>query len=162
MKDLIKSRSANPPVERGSRHDPLDWLRSEVDRLFDDVGHPTRRLFDWSSFSASAFPPVDVAEKDGKYRVTAEVAGFDPDSITVSCLDDALIIKGAVDEASESEDDGLIVSERHRGSFERRIPFPGPIDPDKIKAKFKNGALRITVPKAIDAREQVVAVEIEK
>lgn len=162
MNDLIKSRSARPPAVRGSMRDPLGWLRSEVDRLFDDVGHPTRRLFDWPALSATAFPPIDVSEKDGKYRVTAEVAGYDPNSIVVSIDDDVLVIKGEVDEASESEDDGLIVSERHRGSFERRIPFPGPVDPEKIKAKFKNGALRITAPKASGAPQQTISVEIEK
>ena len=56
-------------------------------------------------------------------------------------------ISGEKKEEREENERGYRLSERSYGAFERLVELPGDADPDKIDAKFKNGVLKITLPK---------------
>jgi len=61
---------------------------------------------------------------------------------------DSLTIKGEKNEEKEDRTHGYYRVERHYGSFQRTIPFPCEIDPEKVDATFKNGVLTVTLPKS--------------
>lgn len=157
-KDVVTAR----PAASGKLADPINWLRREVERVFDDLIPRSERLFD---FGAGArlpkFPLVEIKDKGDEYRINADVPGFQPDRISVSVADGVLVISGEVDETSRSDEDGLVVEERHRGAFERRIPLPGATAGDGIKARLKHGVLKVTVPKAKAPAARSVPVEAD-
>lgn len=143
--------------------EPISWLRRELDRVFDDFVRVPDRLFDFgaSGFLSPNFPLVEVKDRNGEYKISADVPGFEADQISVSVSDGVLIITGEADESRKSEEDGLIVQERHCGSFERRIALPGAVAGDGLKAKLKHGVLKVSVPKAKTPSATPITVEAD-
>lgn len=155
-KDLATTKPASP----GPLAEPINWLRKEVDRVFDDLVPQSGRLFDFGpGLRLPRFPLVEVKDNGDEYKVSADVPGFKPDQISVTMTDGVLVISGAVDETSKSDEGGLVVEERHRGSFERRIALPGATAGDGVKAKLKHGVLKVSVPKAKASSGKAVPVE---
>jgi HSP20 family protein len=161
---------SKPPVERAEAASlvpkgwrPLEGLRKEVDRLFQDFDPgfwrtPMRHsIFDIEPFwrrelSWGAVPPVDVVENDRAYEITAELPGLDEKDIAVKYGDGTVTIKGEKKEETEEKKQDFYLSERHFGSFERSFRVPESVDADKIEAKFKNGVLTLVLPKKPEAQ----------
>ena len=98
------------------------------------------------------YPDVDVKETDTAVIVSCDLPGMEKEKIDVSFKNGSLIIsgeRGAVKE--ESKGTGWYVQERSFGSFERAIPIATDIKENEITADYKNGVLRITLPKAESA-----------
>lgn len=140
---------------------PLEKLRHQVDRLFDEFGHGLhlpfgRRSMDVEPFwrrelMGHAMPSVDIAEKSKTFEITAELPGMEEKDIEISLTNGNLVIKGEKKEESEEKDKDYYLSERHYGSFERIFNLPKGVDVDKIDARFRNGVLTITLPKRPEA-----------
>jgi HSP20 family protein len=153
---------------------PLETLRREVDRLFEDFGRdlwrsPLRRsIFDvepfWRrEFTWGAAPAVDIVEKDNAYEVTAELPGLDEKNIEVKLTDGSLSIRGEKKEEKEEKKKDYYLSERRYGSFERRFQVPAGVDTSKIDANFKKGLLTVTLPKTPEAQaaEKKIAIKTD-
>ena len=95
----------------------------------------------------AAVPALEMCETDKSYKITAEIAGVDPQDLEVTFEDGLLRIAGEKKEEREENERGYRLSERSYGAFERLIELPSKADPNKIDAKFKNGVLRISVAK---------------
>jgi HSP20 family protein len=152
---------------------PIESLRRDFDRLFEDFGDlwrsPIRQaLFAphsiWSRELAwPATPAVDVAEKDKAYEITAELPGLDEKNVEVKVANGMLSIKGEKKEEKEEKKRDYYLSERRYGAFERRFQIPEGVDSDKIDATFKKGVLTVTLPKSATAQaaEKKIAVKSE-
>jgi HSP20 family protein len=151
---------------------PLESLRREVDRLFEDFGadfwrHPFRRAaFDVEPFwrrelTWGAAPAVDIVEKDKAYEVTAELPGLDEKNIEVKLANGGLMIKGEKQEEKEEKKKDYYLHERHFGAFERCFRIPEGVDTDKIEASFKKGVLTVTLPKKPEAQKPEKKIEIK-
>jgi HSP20 family protein len=162
--DLIpwKKNDENALATRRRELDPFAQFRREVDQMFNGaLGNWTgpmnlldRRLGSW-------MPQIDVRETKKEIRVTAELPGMEEKDLEVSFLDGALTIKGEKSEEHEEEKGDVHRSERQYGMFERTIPLPAEVDADKVKATFKKGVLKITLPKTRDAQSNRRLVPIE-
>lgn len=140
--------------------EPLARLRSEVDRLFDDLPArwPTVRF---AVPSAMLVPAVEMTETKAAYRLNVEVPGMDATDIEMHVQDGAILISGEKKDRREEDEKGYSYSERSYGAFERRIELPPSADPKAIKAKVRNGVLEITVPKSAESASQRKRIEIE-
>ena len=138
------------PAEREG--DPFSYLRQQVNRVFDDFwGAPSlARGETWSGFA----PQVDVTETDKDVKVCAEIPGVEAKDIDVSVEDGTLRIRGEKKYEREENEKGQYRMERCYGSFERAIPLPVEVDEAKAKAEFKNGVLRLTLPKRPGAQSR--------
>jgi HSP20 family protein len=114
---------------------PLEGLRQEINRLFDDSGIGTWRspfgssLFDIEPFrrAKSAFtgmPAVDLTETEQAFKVAAELPGMDEKNIEVKVANAMLTIKGEKQEEKEEGKQDYYVRERSFGSFERTFKVP--------------------------------------
>ena len=130
---------------------PLVGLREQVNRLFDSV------FRDLTSQRAVSWPSLEVQEKDGAYRISAELPGLDENDVEVSVQDGVLTIRG--EKKAETEDKERQYSERYYGRFERRLSL-GELDEEKITASFNNGVLTITAPKSPTAEAQAKRIPI--
>ena len=148
---------------------PFETLRKEMDRLFDEFGEdfwrrPVRSLAaferSWPRKFAAA-PVVDVAETDTAYEITAELPGMDEKNIEVNVANGGITIKGEKKEETEEKKKDYYVSERRYGSFERYFTLPEAADADKIAATFKNGVLKVTLPKTAEAQKPAKKIEIK-
>ena len=148
---------------------PIETLRKEIDRLFDNFGHdfwrsPFRALADfeplWSSKLAASFA-VDVTETDAAYEITAELPGMDEKNIDVKVVNGGLTIKGEKKDEKEEKKKDYYVSERRYGSFERYFRMPEGVDTDKIEANFKKGVLTVTLPKKAEAQKPAKKIDVK-
>ena len=126
------------------RDDPFNLLRSQINRVFDDALDGGR----WPVGDGSVFAPqLDVTDSDKEVRICAELPGIEAKDLDVNVTDNTLTISGEKRSERSSEEKGRHWTERSYGSFERTIPLPAEVDGDNAKTEFKNGVLRITLPK---------------
>ena len=151
---------------------PLESLRQEIDRLFDDFGIATWRspfrssIFDMDPFrrakaAFSGMPAVDVTETEKGYKVVVELPGMDEQNIEVKIANGMLTIKGEKQEDKEEENQDYYVRERSFGSFERTLPVPDGVDLDKVDASFKNGVLTVALPKTAEAQKAEKKISVK-
>ena len=93
-------------------------------------------------------PPIDVEEKDDEIIIQAEIPGLDKDDFKVEIADDRLILRGQKKLENEERGRGYYYAEHRFGAFTRVIPLPSEVDVKKVSAKYKNGLLRVVLPKA--------------
>jgi HSP20 family protein len=106
-------------------------------------------------------PAVDVAESEKAYEITAETPGMAEKTIEVKITRGNLTIKGQKQEEIEEKKKDYYLQERKFGSFERSFSIPEGVDTDKIEASFKNGVLRVTLPKKLEAQKAVKNIEVK-
>jgi HSP20 family protein len=151
---------------------PLQALRRQVDRLFEDFQRGywhlpfSRTVFDvepfWrGDFAFGAVPSVDIVEKDDAYKVSAELPGIAASAIDVKFSDGMLTISGEKQEDKEEKKKDYFLSERRYGSFKRSFRVAEGIDADKIEAVFKNGILNVTLPKTAEARKNTKTITVK-
>jgi HSP20 family protein len=150
---------------------PFDTLRREVDRLFEDFTLnpfrlPLRRpAFDlepfWQAESWVAQPPVDLVERDNAYELAAEMPGLDEKNIEVDVANGVLTVKGHKEEETVEKKQDFHLRERRFGSFSRSVRIPETVDADKIEAAFKNGVLKVTLPKKPEAQKPVKKIQVK-
>lgn len=103
-------------------------------------------------------PPTDLYETEDAYVVETELPGFSRDDVQVSLEDGALSISGR--RQRSTEETNYRRRERATGQFERRFRLPRSVKPDEVEARMENGILRVTVPKAEEARSRKIEVEV--
>jgi HSP20 family protein len=145
---------------------PFENLRTEIDRLFDDFDGgfwPTaaRKSLFGKGFRADVSPAVDVVEKADKYEITAELPGFDEKDVEIKLINGGLTICGEKKDEKEEKKKDYYVSERRFGSFERYFGLPEGVDTNKIDATFKQGVLKLTLPKTAEAQKQEKKIPIK-
>jgi HSP20 family protein len=146
---------------------PFASLHRDINRLFDDFGRwqfPSSRLFDVEPFKrmrTAPTPAVDIAETDKAYELTADLPGLEEKNIEVKVANGGLTIKGEKTEEKEEKGKDYHLSERHFGSFQRYFRLPETVDVEKIAATFKNGVLRVTLPKKPEAQKSEKKIEVK-
>jgi HSP20 family protein len=141
--------------------DPFTSFRHEMDRLFDDFFTPTEQRSFGGDAGVTLRPSVDVAETDQAYTVTAELPGLEQKDVELNLRDNALTLSGEKRQESHEENGGRSYTERSFGRFERVIPLPEEVDADRVEANFKNGVLKVTLPKNPKARDKTRRIEIK-
>jgi HSP20 family protein len=144
------------PVKRS-----ISRLREDIHSLLDRRRHRRNGgTTDGQQLSSMAFgPPVDFEDKDDEVVVVAELPGFDEDEVTIEVMDNRLILRGQKDLENEERGSNYYRLKRGVTEFTRVIPLPPGIDADNARAKFKNGLLRVVLPKAEDARAKRIEVQ---
>lgn len=108
--------------------------------------------------AAGVFPPMNVTQDPDRFFVRAELPGIDPVTLNISALRNKLTVNG---ERKLEEEKGTVSyhrREREGGQFSRSLTLPSDIDPDKVSARYLNGVLTITLPKAEEAKPKLIAI----
>jgi HSP20 family protein len=123
-------------------------LSEDMDRVFQNfLGRDLAIGGNWPETFASstAWPELEVFQKDNKLVVQADVPGIKKEDVKVEVKDGELCISGERRSESEREEGGVYRSERSYGSFRRIVPLPEGAKPDTATASFENGVLRVEV-----------------
>ena len=109
-------------------------------------------------------PPVDIRETENELVVKADIPDMKFEDIDVRLENGTLTLRGErhfEKETEEKKEDGAWHRvERAYGTFERVFTLPDTVNPDGVKADYKNGALTITLPKKEIAKPRQVKVQI--
>ena len=133
---------------------------SSLDRML-----TLNRVFDQAFGGTNAgrvwVPAMDVAERGDAYIVQAELPGVSPEHVEVSFEQNVLTISGTKSAGFDVQNDGELryfAAERVHGNFERSVRLPEFVDADRIAAKFDQGLLLVTVPKAEAAKPRKISI----
>lgn len=102
----------------------------------------------------------DVFEDDKKLSVRLEVPGMEKEDLNIEVCDDALIVRGEKRIEQESEAGRYRVLQCANGSFDRVVPLPVLVLADQAKASYRNGVLKIDLPKAQPGKSNKVEIKV--
>lgn len=159
LRDLAPWRG-NRGVTTRETVDPFRSFQREIDRLFNDFfqgwGVPAER----EAGQSTLMPSLDVRQSDKAYEISVELPGVKPEEVDVSIDNGVLTIRGEKKMEEEHKDKDQIRVERSYGSFARALTLPDDANPDGCEASFKDGVLKITLPRREEAQQQRRKVEI--
>ena len=138
----------------------VKWTpKRNVMSLFDDVEQMISQAFNdplqTENGSLSYSPLMNITEADGEYLVTMDLPGVDKKDVEVNISDGFLTISGERKIVNQDSENNRVRCESTHGAFSRSFELSTEIVTDKIKAKFKNGVLSITIPKAEEIKSDV-------
>lgn len=131
----------------------LDDARREMERLFDSLTGFTGYR------TAGVFPAINVSEDPESIHVRAELPGIRTDDLDISMENDTLTIAGERRPADEGDSVSYHRREREYGAFRRSFSIPLRVDADRVQARYLNGILTVTLPKAAEARPKQITVQ---
>lgn len=112
------------------------------------------------SLTSSWLPPCDVFEDKSAVKIVAEVPGVKAEDVKISLENNLLTLRGEKKQQAEERTERVHRYERSYGLFERSFALPNLVDADKIEAKYDNGILTVTLPKAERARSREISVKV--
>jgi HSP20 family protein len=107
-------------------------------------------------------PAFDITENEKEYVISGEIPGIDPKDLEVTLTDGTLSIKGEKKQESEEKEENYHRIERHYGSFQRSFRLPENIKRDELDANYKDGILRLTLPKSKESEVKKIEVKEKK
>ena len=163
-----KSEHRPPQNRRDHRRSPQvnftqDHPMKDLYTLHDRMGHvlgrmaafreekPQKGKSDWN-------PSLDFFETEDRFEVLVELPGISQDDVNVSVTENQLVIKGKKQKEQTDETQNLHHSERRYGKFHRVFPLPPNAVPDDIKAEFKDGVLKLVIPKTDAAKPTEIPI----
>ncbi len=144
------------------RWDPfrdLSMLQDRMNRLFDDAGRTWRP--DEPAATTSWSPSVDIFETEGEIVVKAELPGMDRKDIQLNLENNVLSLRGERKFQKETKDDNYHRIERSYGVFSRAFSIPATVDEERIRADYKDGVLKIVLPKKDQAKPKQIKIASE-
>lgn len=137
----------------------IDQMRREMEQFFEDMVP-----FSWSGDNGGGgmkmwSPNADVSEDDKEYVVQMDLPGMEKENIDVSLQENRLTITGERKEEEKEEKKNFLRQERYSGSFYRSFILSDNVREEDIKANFKDGVLRIRIPKTEEKKPKTVMIE---
>ena len=142
------------PLVPYDRFRPLDNMRKEFDRFF--------------SYFPSTFDTeqslggirVDVHETENEVVATCDIPGLEKkEDVNIDIDNNVLTISGSINRTNEIKEESMYRKERYVGRFHRSISLPSPVSDEGIKATYKNGILKVKMPKLAKENKKKIDVE---
>ncbi len=125
-------------------------LWSPIDKIFQEFGD-VPKLFENANIPVlfkGGEPKVDIMQTEKEVLVKADVPGVKKEDMQVTVTDDSITFRGEAKSDIETKKENYFHSERFYGCYSRTLPLPVLVDSANAKAKFEDGVLTVTVPKA--------------
>jgi len=144
------------------RWDPfreMAGLQSSINKLFNEnirlLGAPEGALDQGLLF------PVDIKDTPEAVIIKAELPGMNKDDIKVRFADNLMTISGERRKEEKEKGENYIRVERNFGAFSRSFTVNTPVKQDKVKARYREGILEITLPKEAPTMHQEIDIEVK-
>ena len=130
-------------------------------RTFDDIFNDL--AFNWLEYPeySNWNPDVDIVEHSNNYTLTMDLPGLKKDDVNISVKNNLLRISGEKKNEKEEKQKNYHRRERYFGKFERVFNLGNEIDKEKVEANFKDGVLKIDLPKAETAKPKEIEVKVK-
>ncbi|MCZ6779808.1 MAG: Hsp20/alpha crystallin family protein [Acidobacteriota bacterium] len=140
-----------------TRWDPfydLFSFQDKVNRLFSNA--QTSGLAEASTGAWT--PTVDIYEEGDTLVLQAELPGVNKDDVEVQVEGNILTLRGERRQEKDIKEDQYHRLERVYGSFMRSFTLPVGINRDKIRAEYRDGVLKLALPRAEEAKPKKIKV----
>lgn len=146
-------------VQKFSGPSPLDSIKREMDRFFDDITPFSWRAGNGGMEMELWAPDTDMSETESEYLVTVDLPGISKKDIEVSYQDKRLTITGERKKEEKEEKKDYLRRERYFGKFVRSFTLPAGVKDNEIKASFKDGVLTVKIPKTEVQKPKTVKID---
>jgi len=134
----------------------FDRLHRELDEIFGISGLPTSIR----SVATGTLPQINVGRTPQSVEVYAFAPGLDANKIEVTLDRGVLCLVGErVPPASGSERQRFYARERATGRFDRTVALPDDVDPDQVKASYRDGVLQVSIARREAAQPKRIAIQ---
>ncbi len=150
---MVRLMVRDPWRDFGTLQDRINRLFDQTLKTFHPEGEEELERGTW-------VPAVDIHETDESFVVKADLPGMNKEDIQIDIKDSTLTLKGEKKFEEKVSKDNYIRVERTYGTFIRSFTLPQNVDSDKIKAKYKDGVLELTLPKKEEAKPKQIKVDV--
>ena len=134
--------------------DELESIQADMNRLLGGED-PAR----FARPARAAYPPLNVWSSAEGLTIDAEMPGVDPQDVEISVVVDELALHGKVNMQDPAAGETVLRRERPAGEFQRTLQLPFRANTGAVKATFKNGILRIAIPRSEEEKPRKIAIE---
>lgn len=131
----------------------FDSLRREMLRVLDTVAGET-----FGDVGVGVFPPMNISQDDDNFYLRAEVPGIKPKELSIAAVRNRVSLGGKREIQREDERVSYHRRERAEGSFNRTVTLPAEVDAERVDARYADGILTLTLPKAEEAKPRQITV----
>ncbi|HEY0703053.1 MAG TPA: Hsp20/alpha crystallin family protein [Candidatus Acidoferrales bacterium] len=131
----------------------LSSLQDQVNRLFESGRADQSALTTWS-------PAVDIYETENELVLKADLPDVSEKDIDVRVENNMLTIRGERKFEQSVAEDNYLRIERTYGSFSRSFGLPNTVNTDAIKADYRDGVLRVELPKRAESKPKQVKISV--
>ena len=136
-------------------------FQDSVNRLFDNFFRsPVQKDNDLAA--TSWMPAVDIYETENEVVLKAELPEVDVNDLDINAENNVLTIRGVRKLSSEIKEENYHRIERTYGTFSRSFNLPGTVDASRISANYKDGILKIALPKREESKPRKVSIQVDK
>jgi HSP20 family protein len=155
------------PVRKSkSIFDEIDSMQDRIMRRAYEIfsgngGIFGRDIEDWLQAERELVwkPAIELEEKENEFLLQVAAPGIDPKDIDIEVTPEDILVKANIHHEHNEKKGDVYACEFASGNLFRSIHLPKRIDPDKVKAEFKNGMLSLKAPVAQEARAKKVTVQ---
>ena len=139
-----------------TKWDPFREFEDLFDRYSKAVAKPREQTsdVDWA-------PRVDIAETEKEFTIKAELPEVRKEDVKVNVEDGILTLMGERKQEKKEENKKYHRIERFYGNFTRSFSLPDNVDESKIEASFKDGVLKLQIPKTEAAKPKAIEVSVK-
>jgi HSP20 family protein len=130
----------------------IEMMEKEINKMFNDLFRGFDRSYE--------YPLMDIIDSKDDLVVYVEIPGVNKDDIKVKIHNDVLTISGERKEPELPEKANCLIREREFGKFMRSIRLPYPIEVSKVNAEYKDGILKIILPKKEEVKPKEIQINV--
>jgi len=131
-------------------------IQNRMTRLFDET---LTRVFKEEVQRGAWSPPVDIVEREDEVVLKVDLPEINQSEIDIKVDENTLIIQGERRFIKEESEENYLQIERPYGNFQRAFTLPKMIEKEAIKASYKDGVLRIELPKKREVQPKQIIIE---
>jgi len=131
-------------------------MQDRMTRLFDET---LSRIWKEELPRGVWSPPVDILEKENEVVLKVDLPEMNQNDVDIKVEENMLIIRGERKFIKETPSGNYLQIERPYGTFQRTFTIPRVIDQEKIKATYRDGVLRVVLPKREEVHPKQILVE---
>lgn len=135
----------------------IDLLQRQFDHLIDDVFLPKYNRSNKSDFLT---PAVEMTETPEAVHLKLEIPGIEAKDLDIQVTQDTVSISGERHQETTAEADGKTSTEFYYGKFQRVLSLPTAVQNNNVTAEYKDGILKLVLPKQEEVKSQVVKVNL--
>lgn len=131
----------------------MQTLHRQMNQIFDEMLTQKRDAITWK-------PAAELEDTDNNLILRLSIPGVEAKDLNIRVTQQVVAISGEKRQENQAENNNSFRSEFRYGKFQRVIPLPVAIENNNVQAQFKDGILTLTLPKVIEARNQVVKINL--
>jgi HSP20 family protein len=139
--------------------EPFRDLMTMQDRMTRLIDETLSRIWKEEVVRGAWSPPVDILERENEIVLKADLPGLSQNEIEIKVEENTLTIQGERKLVKDTSGENYIQIERPYGTFRRTFNIPKTIEQEGIKASYKDGVLRVVLPRKQETQPKQIMVE---